>query len=333
MAKIIGIVSGKGGVGKTTLVANLALSLKEFGERVAAVDCNITTPHLSFYLGAYDYPLALNDVLKGDAVITSASYYHNGILIVPASQSVEDLVDVDIARLGERLPALKNLADVILLDSAPSLGREALSVLKASDEIIFVTTPLLPAVKDVLKCKEVIKKLDLEMVGIVLNMVRNEKHELKDREIEKITGLPVIAKIPFDKNVLDALSMKTPIVQYKQSSSASIACMKLAANLLGIKLQTRKNIFSGFYDAFKRLVSFRETPSIEIKSFNLVRTDADRILDLVKIEKSIKLSELARRLNISKEETRNLAKILEENNLIEFYSPMFGEVRVREKNE
>ena len=64
LTKIIGIISGKGGVGKTTFSANLAIALSNFGKRVVVVDCNITTPHLAYYLGAKNYSITLNNVLK-----------------------------------------------------------------------------------------------------------------------------------------------------------------------------------------------------------------------------------------------------------------------------
>ena len=54
MTRIIGISSGKGGVGKTTVTANLALALKKMGKRVLMIDCNLSTPHLSYYLGVTD---------------------------------------------------------------------------------------------------------------------------------------------------------------------------------------------------------------------------------------------------------------------------------------
>ena len=331
MGKIIGVVSGKGGVGKTTLVANLALSLKEFGERIAAIDCNITTPHLSFYLGAYDYPVTLNDVLRGDAAISTASYYHNGIFIVPASQNIDDLADIDILNLKDRLEGLEGLVDIILLDSAPGLGREALSVLQASDEVIFVTTPSLPALNDVLKCGKLIEKLDLKTLGIVLNMVRNEKYELKEKEVGRITGLPVLSKIPFDKDILKGLSVKAPFVEYRPNSSASVECKRLAANLLGVEPIARKNIFSGIYGALKRMTSFGRPSSIGIESLGtdeVMKTDADRILDLVKVEGLIKMSEVSRRLDMQKKDVETLVKILEDHQLIELDYPVFGEVRL-----
>ena len=63
--RVLGIVSGKGGVGKTTIATNLALALSEIGREVVIVDCNITTSHVGFSFGFYYYPITLNDVLKG----------------------------------------------------------------------------------------------------------------------------------------------------------------------------------------------------------------------------------------------------------------------------
>ena len=64
MTRIIGVVSGKGGVGKTTLVANLGAALASLYKKdVIVVDCNVTTSHLGLYLGMYYYPISLNKVL------------------------------------------------------------------------------------------------------------------------------------------------------------------------------------------------------------------------------------------------------------------------------
>lgn len=293
--RIIGIVSGKGGVGKTTLATNLALCLKNFGKKVVTIDCNITTPHLAQYLGAYEYSLSINDVLRGDATITSASYYHDGILIIPASQRIEDL-DVDITRLKDSLKTLEEVADIVLLDSAPSLGKEVLSVFDASNEIIFVTTPFLPAINDIIKCKIIAKKLNKKILGTVLNMVKNESYELKNEEVESLTGIPVIAQIPFEPDVLNSLSKKIPILHYRPESGASKECTKLAANLVG-SFQTKKE----------------------------VRTDADKILEIVRLRGSVKISEVAKKLDLPKKEVKDLAMLLKSKGLIEYHYSIFGD--------
>lgn len=293
--RVIGILSGKGGVGKTTLTTNLGLALKNFGKRVVTIDCNITTPHLAHYLGAYDYSLSLNDVLRGDAIITSSAYYHNGILLIPASQRIEDL-DVDIGRLKNSIKALEEMADIVLLDSAPSLGREALSVLEACEEVIFVSTPLLPAINDIIKCKRIAKNLNKKILGIVLNIVRNERYELRSEEIEALAGIPVIAKIPFEPDILNGLSKKIPILHYKPESKASIECVRLASSLIDFQ-----------------------------KISEEWRTDADRILEIVRLKGSVKISEVAKRLSLPKKETKDLAIILREKGLIEYHHSIFGD--------
>lgn len=251
--RVIGIVSGKGGVGKTTLVANLGLALVKFGKSVTAVDCNITTSHLGFSFGLHYYPKTLNNILKKEAEIADATYFYSGLKIIPASLAVEDLVNLDI---GELNSYIKNLADteIVLLDSSPGLGKEALSVLKSCEEVIFVTIPYLAAVSDVVRCNKIIGQLGVKPLGIVLNMVTNNFHELTANDVETITRLPVISKIPFDKNVQKSLANGKPVILSKPYSPASIEINRLAADILGEKYYFRKNIFSRFYYVFKNFL-------------------------------------------------------------------------------
>ncbi|MEM7825259.1 MAG: P-loop NTPase, partial [Candidatus Aenigmatarchaeota archaeon] len=174
----IGIISGKGGVGKTTLVANLGLALTEFEKNIAIVDCNLTTSHLGFHFGIFYFPKTINNVLKGEAKLEEAIYHHpSGLKIIPASLSLDDIVEVNISTLKYFLNELKDV-EILLLDSAPGFGREAISVLNASDEIIFITNPNLSAISDIERAYEIVKELGLIPLGVVLNMVKNEPYEL-----------------------------------------------------------------------------------------------------------------------------------------------------------
>ncbi len=70
---IVGVISAKGGVGKTTIVANLGVALvSEFGKKVLAVDGNITAPNLGLYLDIVRPPVTLHDVLKNQISITQS---------------------------------------------------------------------------------------------------------------------------------------------------------------------------------------------------------------------------------------------------------------------
>lgn len=248
--RIIGIVSGKGGVGKTTLVSNLGVALTNFGKSVAAVDCNITTSHLGFNFGFYYYPITLNHVLKGEATILDATYSHSsGLKIIPASLSVDDLMGVEIEKLKSVLSI--DRIDIALLDSAPGIGREAMGVLNACSEVLFVTVPYVNAVSDVIRCATVTKQLGINPLGIVLNMVRNDPYELTESQVEEMVRLPVIAKIPFDLNIQRSLAAGVPSITYTPNSQASIATMKLAAELIDQPYTPQRGIFSRIYEFLK----------------------------------------------------------------------------------
>src|SRR4030042_2598470 len=98
MTRIITIASGKGGVGKTTLVSNLAAALAGFKKSVIAVDGNLTTANLGIHLGIPLYPVTLQDVLNGKARLKDALYYHDsGFRVLPADVSIEKLLSPDKA--------------------------------------------------------------------------------------------------------------------------------------------------------------------------------------------------------------------------------------------
>lgn len=254
MTRVISIVSGKGGVGKTTVVANLGtIMAQKFKRNVIIIDCNVSTSHLGLYLGMYYTPVTLNQVLAGTAKIEDAIYqYHvSGLRVIPASLSFSDLKGVDIARLKNIIKKLFGKADIILLDAAPGLGREALAAIRASDEVIFVNTPFVPSTMDIIKCHQVASEIGVKPLGVVLNMVGKEKYELTTKEVEELIELPVISTIPMDKNVYRSLALKIPVYLFSPNSPASKELVNLAAKILGEKYQP-ENWFSNFLKIFQR---------------------------------------------------------------------------------
>lgn len=231
MTRIIGIVSGKGGVGKSTVAVNLALALKKFKKSVTLVDCNLSTPHLSYYLGANDYTGTINDVLRDKMDIQSALYNYNGVRYLPASVKFEDLIGVELTKFKKHLIKLEKNTDFIIMDAAPGLGKEALFVMDSSKEIIFVTSPFVPMIGDVIRCKEVLKQFGEKKMSLMLNMVTYGTHELKKEVVEEVTGLPILGEIPYDSNVTESLVMRYPLLEYKPDSLSSINFMRVASLL------------------------------------------------------------------------------------------------------
>ncbi len=257
LGRIIAIASGKGGVGKTTITSNLGIALSQkFNQRVVLVDCNITTSHLGLFFGIYYSPETLNKVLRGETNIKDALVEQfSSLRVLPASLSLSELEGADLINLKDVVYPLKDSNDLIFLDTAPGLGREAIASIKSSEEILFVTTPYLPAVIDVVKTMEVVKEFGIKPIGVVLNMVGRGKNEMTIKEVEQLTGLNVISSIPYDKNVVESITLKMPVLITRPKSKASKEIIKLAAFLIGREIKEESR-FSRFFERFK--LNFRK---------------------------------------------------------------------------
>lgn len=241
MTRFISVISGKGGVGKTTLVSNLSAALAELGQDVIAIDVNPTTANLGVHLGLHLSPNTLHGVLRGDIDLSSAIYPHPlGFKVVPSSMNINDLVNVDIGKLPEVTLSLRGKADYVLLDSAAGLGREAMSAMTAAEEILLITNPELPSVLDALKTAKLAETTGKKIIGVVVNRIKDKWYELGRWEIEKTLDLPILAEIPEDKNVSKSLLLKMPVMQFAPDSPASLEIKRLAHSLVGKEFTPRK---------------------------------------------------------------------------------------------
>jgi cell division ATPase MinD len=256
MVRIINVCSGKGGVGKTVVASNLGIALQKFYKKVAVIDLNLTTSHLSLYFGIFSYPKTLNHFLRNETRLEDAIYIHSsGLRIIPASLELEEIIDINVDNLKESLKRVFHDYDIVILDSAPGLGREALIALQASDEVLFVANPHVPSLVDIVKCNKVINSLDPKPVplGIVVNRVKNKKYEITLDEIRQFTELPIIGVIPEDENILKSVNKKSLVTFNKQNSSSSKAFFRIAAELVGTYYKE-----PGIIDRIKRIFVKRD---------------------------------------------------------------------------
>ena len=213
MARIIVITSGKGGVGKTTTAINLGASLNKLNKQTVIVDANLNTPNIGIHLGAPIVPITLNHVLKGKAQIEDAIYEHySGTKIIPSSLSVKELTKFNTKKIPEIAQILKEKYDFVIFDSAAGFGEEVMAVIEASEEIIIVTNPEMPAVTDALKAVKVAREKNKNVTGVIITRHKNARYEMPLSSIKSMLETPIIGVIPEDKSVKEALTKRDAVI-------------------------------------------------------------------------------------------------------------------------
>lgn len=230
--KIIGIISIKGGVGKTTTVCSLGAALaSDFNKKVLVVDANFSAPTLALYLGMVDLKKSIYNVLKDKEPVANAIVAHQENLdVLPASVRIRKVNPFGIKKV---LNKLRGSYDIILVDSSPNLNDEMLATMVAADELLVVTTPDYPTLSATMHAVKTAKKQNANITGIILNKVRSLKFELNAGDIEDAAGVPVISILPDKTKVLEALAYSKPITSYNPENDVSVGYKKLAACLVG----------------------------------------------------------------------------------------------------
>ena len=230
-AKTIGILSIKGGVGKTSTVAALGAAIAGFDKNVLLIDANFSAPNLGLHLGIVNPQVTIHHVLQNKAKAENAIYEYGNMHVIPASLLSRKVKNP--LKLKDKIKHLKEYYDIMLIDSSPALNDETLAAMIASDELLVVTTPDYQTLSTTLRAVKLAKQRRTPISGLILNKAHNKKFELSIDDIEDATGVPVLAILPYDVNVLEALSRATPSTIYKEKSDGTIEYKKLAAALIG----------------------------------------------------------------------------------------------------
>ncbi len=241
------IFSGKGGVGKTTVAANLAVVLAEKGMNVGLLDVDIHGPNLAKMLGMEGQrmnslgenritPVSVNDNLK----LVSMSF----LLASP---------DLPVIWRGPlKMHAIRQFVsdvewgdlDWLIVDSPPGTGDEPLSVaqLIPATGAIIVTTPQEVSLLDSRKAISFAKKLELNVVGIIENMsgllcpyCKKEIDLFKKgggERVAKEVGIPFLGRIPINPEIVESGDSGKPFVVGHPESGASKAFKQIVESIL-----------------------------------------------------------------------------------------------------
>jgi len=177
---------------------------------------------------------------KADAF--EAVYEHeSGIKIMPSSLSIKDLRKIKPEKIKDFKEEFKKISDFVIVDSAAGLGIEAMSVIEMADELIIVTNPEMPAITDALKAVKMAEQMNKVIKGVIVTRVRKNDIEMKPEIVKEMLEIPILGMIPEDFCVQKSLRLKDAVVHTHPKSKAARAYKEIAAQILGVEYDSKKD--------------------------------------------------------------------------------------------
>ncbi len=240
------VLSGKGGVGKSTIAVNLATALRMAGKQVGLLDVDIHGPSVPTMLGLN------HEVIRG-----SEEGLHpievDGLKVMSLGFLLENQDNAVIWRGPMKMAVIKQFLmdvawgdlDYLIIDSPPGTGDEPLSICQLINKIdgaIIVTTPQKVAAVDVRKSITFCRQLHVPILGVVENMsgfICPKCGELTPilskgagKQIAKDMGIPLLVSIPMDPSITEACDQGTPFVKLDETSSSALIIKNIIDPLL-----------------------------------------------------------------------------------------------------
>ena len=233
---ILSVASAKGGVGKTTLTANLGVLLNRGGIKVLMVDADLASGDLTQHLGGRSGSAGLHALLSSEKIseeeVTKAVTQVFGVPLLPVVPSLRGYLKAKLELFPSVLSFLKDQYDLLLIDTPPGVNKNSLVPLTESDKVLLVTTPDPVSVSDVSTSRDIAVLLEKSVMGVVINRMRKSllfgTRQLKPREVTGILKLKGLGVIPEDKSVGESVLARRPVVLHKPRSPASKALRELA---------------------------------------------------------------------------------------------------------
>ena len=260
MSEVIVITSGKGGVGKTTTVANLGTALSFENKKTVVVDADIGLRNLDVVMGlenriVYDIVDVVEGTCKLKQALIKDKRFEN-LYLLPAAQT-RDKNAVSEHQMEDLCKKLKESFDYIIIDCPAGIEQGFKNAVAGADRAIVVTNPEVSAVRDADRIIGLLEANEISNIQLIINRIRQDmvkRGDMMDKQdIVEILAIDLIGMVPDDESIIISTNKGEPAI-LDERSLAGKAYKNIARRILGhdvpiMELQTQ----DGFFRKLKKM--------------------------------------------------------------------------------
>jgi pilus assembly protein CpaE len=240
LSRVIMVSSTKGGTGKTSIAVNVAVALSELRLRTLLIDLDVQFGDVGIVLGLDRPTKTLYDLTASPGEVDAEKLrgyvlkHGSGLHILPAPLRPEVGESIDSARIAAVLQTARSLYDAIVIDTAPLFDGPMLTALDRSDQLLLVSTPDVPSMKNIRLALQTLELLGfpLDRVALVANR-SGMAGGASVAEVSDTIGRDVRFVLPEDAAVPASINSGVPTVMYESRSRFAKGVQSLVGTLIG----------------------------------------------------------------------------------------------------
>lgn len=261
--RVITITSGKGGVGKTTLSANVSAALAKLGKKTIAVDTDVGLRNLDIVMGLENrIVFDLVDVVEGRCDLSKACIRDRRIptlQLLPAAQT-RDKTAVSPNAMRKVCEDLRSLCDYVVIDSPAGIESGFETATIGADNVVIVVTPHVSSVRDADRVIGLLESRDKQDIHLVINRLEPEMVRSGDMlnisDVMEILAIDLLGIVPEDKYIVVSSNRGELATLNPDESPAGQEYQNIARRMLGeevpfMTIDDKSNVFQRLFSMFK----------------------------------------------------------------------------------
>ncbi len=257
-SRVIAFTSGKGGVGKTNIVANIAYLLSTINKKVIVFDADLGLANIDILLGLKPKYTLIDVIKKGKKMKEIMIKVNDNFQVIPAGSGVEEMANISepaFSKIRDDLQEIIKDTDILLIDTGAGISKKVTSFIKSSEEVVVVTTPEPTSMADAYAVIKIASSnYKRENINIFVNMAKNQQEaEATYNNLNKICKKFLNKEFKnggyslVDKNLPLAVKQQKAIAELYPNSNFTISMKKFINSMFKENLKVRENPIARFF--------------------------------------------------------------------------------------